>query len=189
MSVPTMLQKYSWELELELSTLTQQKNKLFLHCEKYGRSQTMLIKNFGDSNKQMTSKKLNKQCFTKRSREEEMKKNKHKYLPTLQGVGVPTESPVITAIHVVCKLDKGEYVELWHFTNNRLDNTLDTSTSVDPDTMVMSCLPDGSMAWVSAAAARSSTKLVEDQNLIFEDFCQAAPRFVEAIQQANWPDN
>ncbi|KIK93190.1 hypothetical protein PAXRUDRAFT_12802 [Paxillus rubicundulus Ve08.2h10] len=123
------------------------------------------------------------------ARKEEKKKNKHKYLPILQGVGVPTESQVIPATHVVRKLDKGEYVELWHFTNDGLDDTLDTSTSVDPDAMVMSCLLDRLTAWVSAAAACSLTKLVEDQNLIFEDFCQAAPRFVEAIQQANWPDD
>ncbi|KAF8833952.1 hypothetical protein BDN67DRAFT_985678 [Paxillus ammoniavirescens] len=123
------------------------------------------------------------------ARKEEKKKNKHKYLPILQGIGVPTESPVIPATHVVRKLDKGEYVELWHFMNDGLDDTLDTSTSVDPDAMVMSRLPDRLTAWVSAAAACSSTKLVEDQNLIFEDFCQAAPRFVEAIQQANWPND
>ncbi|KIK77907.1 hypothetical protein PAXRUDRAFT_17190 [Paxillus rubicundulus Ve08.2h10] len=123
------------------------------------------------------------------ARKEEKKKDKHKFLPILQGVGVPTESPVIPATHVVRKLDKGEYVELWHFTNDGLDDTLTTSTSVDPDAMVMSRLLDGSMAWVLAAAACSSTKLVEDQNLLFEDFCQAAPCFVEAIQQANWPDN
>ncbi|KIK75686.1 hypothetical protein PAXRUDRAFT_172037, partial [Paxillus rubicundulus Ve08.2h10] len=120
---------------------------------------------------------------------EEKKKNKHKYLPIVQGIGVPTESPVLPATNVVCKLDKGEYVKLWYFMNDGLDDTLDTSTSVDPDAMVMSHLLDGSMAWVPAATACNPTKLVEDQNLIFEDFCQAAPCFVEAIQQANWPDN
>jgi hypothetical protein len=53
------------------------------------------------------------------------------------------------------KLDKGEYVELWYFTNDRLDEA-NLKKTVDDDTMIMSTLVDGSTAWVSAASTRNA---------------------------------
>lgn len=54
--------------------------------------------------------------------------------------------------------------------------------------MVMATLAGGDTAWVSAASTRNAGVVVDDQNLSFEDFCQACPRIIEAMEDASWPD-
>ncbi|KAG2750588.1 hypothetical protein P692DRAFT_201692175, partial [Suillus brevipes Sb2] len=48
---------------------------------------------------------------------EDRKKNKFKYTPII----VPNEPTVIPSSYATRKLDKGEYVELWYFTNAGLE--------------------------------------------------------------------
>jgi len=119
------------------------------------------------------------------ARKEERKRNKFKYTPIPER-DVPTETPIIPASYAIRKLDKGEFVEIWYFTNAGLDDA-ESKATIDDDAMVMSRLPDGSTTWISAAAARNARSVVEDQDLSFEDFCQACPRFIDAIQAAGWP--
>ncbi|KAG1823670.1 uncharacterized protein BJ212DRAFT_1201856, partial [Suillus subaureus] len=59
--------------------------------------------------------------------------------------------------------------------------------TIDDDAMVMSTLPDGSTAWVSAAAVCNASSIVDDENLSFEEFCIACPQFIAAIEEADWP--
>ncbi|KAG1792976.1 uncharacterized protein HD556DRAFT_1309001 [Suillus plorans] len=100
------------------------------------------------------------------ARKEEKKKHKHKFMPIPEDTGVPDEPSIIPSSYAIRKLDKGEYLELWYFTND-----------------------DGSTAWVSAAAARNASSVVDDENLSFEEFCIACPRFIAAIEEADWPQD
>ena len=118
-------------------------------------------------------------------KKEDRKKNKYKYTP-IPDRDVPTEAPILPSSYAIKKLDKGEYVELWYFTNSGLDDA-QLKTTIDEDAMVMAKLPGGSTAWVSAASARNSQSVVEDQNISFEDFCQACPRIIAAMEEAEWP--
>lgn len=120
------------------------------------------------------------------ARKEEKKKYKHKYTP-IQASGVPDEPTVTPSAYAIRKLDKGEYVELWYFTNDGLDEAHVRKTTIEEDAMVLSSLPDGSTAWVSSASARNASSVVNDEDLSFEDFCQACPRFIAAIEEADWP--
>ncbi|KAG1805707.1 uncharacterized protein BJ212DRAFT_1209810, partial [Suillus subaureus] len=104
---------------------------------------------------------------------EDRKKNKHKHIPILT-IGIPDD----TATSI--KLDKGEYVELWYFTNNGLDE-VNHKEMVDDDAMIMSTLVDGLTAWVSAASTRNVCAVINDENLPFEEFCQACPRMLTAM--------
>lgn len=119
------------------------------------------------------------------ARKEERKKNKFKFIPILEA-GIPDDPVVTPCAYALKKLDKGEYVELWYFTNDGLDEAKHKKT-VDDDAMILSTLADGSMAWVSAASTRSTRSVVNDENLPFEEFCQACPRFLSAIEEAEWP--
>ncbi|KAG1908762.1 uncharacterized protein F5891DRAFT_937224, partial [Suillus fuscotomentosus] len=85
------------------------------------------------------------------------------------------------------KLDKGEYIELWYFTNEGLDEALTRKAVVEDDAMVLSTLADGSMAWITAALAHNASSVINDEDLTFEDFCQACPRFITVIEEADWP--
>ena len=119
-------------------------------------------------------------------RKEEMKKNKSKYLP-IPDRDVPTTAPVIASNYAVRKMEKGLYVELWYYTNAGLDEAFRNSNTVDDEAMVMLRLPNGTTSWVPAASARSTSAVVDDKNILWEDFCQAAPRMIVAMEEADWP--
>ncbi|KAG1802113.1 uncharacterized protein HD556DRAFT_799769 [Suillus plorans] len=113
------------------------------------------------------------------ARKEERKKNKYKFIPILE-TGIPDEPAITPCSYALKKLDKGEYVELWYFTNDGLDEASIKKT-IDDDAMILSTLADGSTAWVSSASTRSARSVINDENLPFEEFCQACPRFLTAI--------
>ncbi|KAG0704418.1 hypothetical protein DFH29DRAFT_1068118 [Suillus ampliporus] len=122
------------------------------------------------------------------ARKEEKKKHKHKFAPIQEDTGVPDELSIIPSSYVIRKLDKGEYLKLWYFTNDGLDEAHSKKT-IDDDAMVLSTLPDGSTACVSAAAACNASSVIDDEDLSFEEFCIACPRFIAAIEEADWPQD
>ncbi|KAF8810311.1 hypothetical protein BYT27DRAFT_7045932, partial [Phlegmacium glaucopus] len=113
-------------------------------------------------------------------RKEEMKKNKNKYAP-IPDRDVPTVAPVIASNYAIRKMDKGLYVELWYYTNAGLDDALRSSNTIDDEAMVMLRRPDGSSSWVPSASARDATRVLDDKDISWEDFCQAAPRMIVAM--------
>ncbi|KAG2091353.1 uncharacterized protein F5147DRAFT_780039 [Suillus discolor] len=121
------------------------------------------------------------------ARKEERKKNKYKYIP-IQNSGIPNEPAITLSSYALRKLDKGEYVELWYFTNDGLDEA-SVKKTIDDDAMVLSTLADGSTAWIASATTRSARSIINDENLPFEEFCQACPRFLMAIEEAGWPQD
>ncbi|KAG2068725.1 hypothetical protein BDR04DRAFT_972887, partial [Suillus decipiens] len=66
---------------------------------------------------------------------EERKKNKHKYIP-IQKSGILDDLAIIPCSYALCKLDKGEYLELWYFTNDGLNEAL-VKKMVDDDAMIL----------------------------------------------------
>ncbi|KAG1908638.1 uncharacterized protein F5891DRAFT_1180169 [Suillus fuscotomentosus] len=106
------------------------------------------------------------------ARKEERKKNKHKFIPILQ-TGIPDEPAITPCSYALKKLDKGDQCK----------------KTIDDDAMILSTLADGSTAWVSLASMRSARSVVNDENLLFEEFCQACPRFLTAIKEAEWPED
>jgi hypothetical protein len=119
-------------------------------------------------------------------RKEELKKNKSKYI-SIPDRDVPTIAHVIAANYAIMKMEKGLYVELWYYTNAGLDEALRNSNTTDDEAMVMLRLPNGSTSWVPAASTRTASGVTEDQNILWEDFCQAAPRMIVAMEEAEWP--
>ena len=100
---------------------------------------------------------------------------------------MPTTTPVFASNYVLKKMEKGLYVELWYYTNEGLDDAMKTSTTTNDDAMVISRKPDGLATWETAASARDSNKVVDDKNIPWEDFCQAVPRMLLAMEEADWP--
>ncbi|KAG1866766.1 hypothetical protein F4604DRAFT_1524080, partial [Suillus subluteus] len=113
------------------------------------------------------------------ARKDEQKKNKHKCTP-IQNMGIPDDPAITPCSYALHKLDKGEYVEMWYFTNDGLDEAVVKKT-IDDDAMILSTLANGSTAWVSATSTHNARSVINDENLPFEDFCQACPRFITAL--------
>lgn len=120
-------------------------------------------------------------------RKEEEKKNAIKYLP-IPDRDVPTRPPVITSSIATCKLEKGEYVPLWYFTNTGLEDATKSFNVVDEDTLSLVRREDGSTALVPSMTAKESKALIGDQFLSWEDFSIAALRMIEAMGRARWPN-
>ena len=100
---------------------------------------------------------------------------------------VPTVAPVFASNYAVRKMEKGLYVELWYYTNAGLEEALRNSNTTDDEAMVMLRLPNGSTNWVPAASTRTATAVTDDRHIRWEDFCQAAPRMILAMEEADWP--
>ncbi|KAG2758112.1 hypothetical protein P692DRAFT_20813647 [Suillus brevipes Sb2] len=95
----------------------------------------------------------------------EKKKNKHKYLPIL-GIGIPNEPAIMPCSHALRKLDKGDHVELWYFTNDGLDEA-STKKTIDDDAMILSTLADGLTAWVSSASTFNEKVLQDTREKVY----------------------
>jgi hypothetical protein len=121
-------------------------------------------------------------------RKDEIKKNKSKYLP-IPDRDVPTVARVVASNYAVRKMEKGLYVELWYYTNAGLDDAFRNSNTVDDEAMMMVRLPNGSTSWVPAASTRVASGVIEDKNILWEDFCQACPRMIVAMEEADWPQD
>ena len=119
-------------------------------------------------------------------RRDDIKKNKSKHVP-IPDRDVPTVAPVFASNYAVRKMEKGLYVELWYYTNAGLEEALRNSNTTDDEAMVMLRLPNGFTSWVPAASTRTATAVTDDRNIRWEDFCQAAPRMILTMEEADWP--
>ena len=120
-------------------------------------------------------------------RKEEEKKNAIKYTP-IPDRNVPTRPRVIASSIATRKLEKGEYVPLWYFTNTGLHDAMKSFSIVDEDALSLVKREDRSTALVPSLTSKESKALVEDQYLSWEDFSIAAPRMIEAMSRARWPN-
>lgn len=123
---------------------------------------------------------------TEAIRKDELKKNKSKYIP-IPDRDVPTIAQVIASNYAIRKMEKGLYVELWYYTNAGLDDALRSSNTNDDEAMVMLRQPDGSTSWIPAASTKNATGVRDDKDILWEDFCQAVPRMILAMEEADWP--
>jgi hypothetical protein len=117
---------------------------------------------------------------------EERRKNQSKFLP-IPDHPVPQHPPVIAAQSASRRMDKGDFVPLWYYTNKGLENALSSYNSTDEDALTLLRHADGSTSLIPASATKESKGVINDQDIEWEDFCIAAPRMIEAMGRANWP--
>jgi hypothetical protein len=117
-------------------------------------------------------------------RKEEVKKNKSKYIPVL-----PTELPIIVSVIATQRLNKGEYVPLWYFTNTGIDNASKSFSIIDEDSLSIIKRKDSSTSLVSAVSSKESKSIIKDQDLTWDKFSIAAPQIIDALGLAEWPED
>jgi hypothetical protein len=121
-------------------------------------------------------------------RQEDMKKNKTKYTP-IPARGIPDLPPVVPIQCAVMRLKKGKYVPLWYFTNAGLESALKNFSTTNNKALSMIRAPDSSTSWISAPSSLKAKGLVEDRDLIWEDFCIVVSRIVPTMRAADWDPN
>ncbi|KIM78776.1 hypothetical protein PILCRDRAFT_10994 [Piloderma croceum F 1598] len=117
---------------------------------------------------------------------EERKRNLGKFLP-IPDRPVPHCPPVIASQSATRRMDKGDCVPLWYYTNKGLENALSTYNSTDDDALSLLRGLDGLTSLIPASSTKESKGVIEDQDLDWEDFCIAAPWMIEAMGRASWP--
>jgi hypothetical protein len=124
-------------------------------------------------------------------RKEEMKKNKSKFIP-IPARGVPTQPPVIASAFAIRRMDKGDFVPLWYYTNAGIDDAIKSFSNdsvIDDEALSLITRSDGSTSILPLASVKGSKGIVEDQDISWDDFCISAPRMIEAMGRAGWPDD
>ncbi|KAI5988071.1 hypothetical protein EDD15DRAFT_2139278, partial [Pisolithus albus] len=99
---------------------------------------------------------------------EERKKNKAKYAP------VP---------------DKGEYCELYFFTNDGLAEAESFNPSIDDEALTLLKTDNGQHVWVPATNTRDKSAIIKDEDLTWEQFGEASVRLLEAMREHDWQED
>ncbi|KAG1899434.1 uncharacterized protein F5891DRAFT_954009, partial [Suillus fuscotomentosus] len=121
------------------------------------------------------------------ARADEWKKNRFKHTDILMRPHPDTnEDEAFVSDFALWKIDKGQFVEFYYWTNNGLEETLSSQTTRDDEGLIPS-EQDGSTVWISAAASKPSKRVVPDRFLSPADFAQAVPRIVAALEEWDWP--
>ncbi|KAG6810140.1 hypothetical protein H0H92_013148 [Tricholoma furcatifolium] len=110
---------------------------------------------------------------------EERKKNRVKYVE-LSETPSPITPPEILPTYATSRLQKGQYIELWYFTNEGIASGLKHTSSVDENAMAQSIDKDGVVTWISAVSAKALHEAKSDRDLSWEQLLVASPRAVPA---------
>ena len=86
--------------------------------------------------------------------------------------------------YATSRLWEGQFVELWYFTNDGLDYARQHFTTLDENAMVQVQDKDGTVAWVPAVASRGACTVANDRFISWENFSQAVPRILLAMEAA-----
>ncbi|KAI5984449.1 hypothetical protein EDD15DRAFT_2480468, partial [Pisolithus albus] len=111
---------------------------------------------------------------------EERKKNKAKYAP-VPDIEVPSGPVNIPAPYATRKLKKGEYCELYFFTNDGLAEAEAFNPSVDDEALTLLKADNGQHIWVPASNTRDKSSVIRDEDLTWEQFGEASVRLLEAM--------
>ncbi|KAI6094490.1 hypothetical protein EDD16DRAFT_1529106 [Pisolithus croceorrhizus] len=121
--------------------------------------------------------------------QEERKKYWHKHAPIPQDMVISSDPIIILSPIAIHKLHKGDYVELYYFTNKGLHNTESSMCSTDNDALALLQMGDGLHSFIPLAAAQAKGTVITDKDLSWEELAEAAHRLTTAIRENEWPED
>ncbi|KAI6017846.1 hypothetical protein EDC04DRAFT_2576650 [Pisolithus marmoratus] len=123
------------------------------------------------------------------ARVEDQKKNKAKFAPVCDH-DIPSGPVNIPTPYTSCKLKKGEYCELYFFTNDGLAEVESLNPSIDDEAMTLLKANNGQHVWVPASSTnQDKTSVIRDEDLSWEQFGEAAIRLINAMREHEWPED
>ncbi|KIO01107.1 hypothetical protein M404DRAFT_151051 [Pisolithus tinctorius Marx 270] len=144
-----------------------------------------------EANKQAAEEQAEEQCCTHKEEEathlEEWKKYKAKFTP-ICNVKAPTGPVNIPAPYASRKLLKGEYCELYFFTNAGLAEAEYFNPSIDDEALTLLKADNGQHLWVPASMTRDKSVVIKDEDLTWEQFGEAVIHMVDAMRDHDWPE-
>ncbi|KAG1751050.1 hypothetical protein EDB19DRAFT_1903900 [Suillus lakei] len=118
---------------------------------------------------------------------DEKKKNrsKHSIIPVRPRPDT-TDDAALVSDFALRKIDKGQYVELYYWTNIGLQDVHSSYRTRDDEGMVPTTGEDGSTVWVNAGGTKPSAGVIADRNLSVVDFAQAVLHMIAALEEHDW---
>ncbi|TFY69257.1 hypothetical protein EVJ58_g520 [Rhodofomes roseus] len=113
-------------------------------------------------------------------RRDERKKNPYKYV-SIPDRPTPGSGLVLASPYAIRRLEEGEYVELYYYTNAGLLAATAAVTQVGDALAMRTVNEDGTTSWVPAT-------VTPDSELTWEQFQEAVPRFIVAMKEARWAE-
>ncbi|KAF9232441.1 hypothetical protein BU15DRAFT_55021 [Melanogaster broomeanus] len=101
------------------------------------------------------------------AKQEERKNNRNKFLPYNK---------------------KGDYVELYYFTNKGLAEAEASSRLTDDDAFALMRNENGHHSFIPIAAAKVKDSIIPDKDLTWVEFDEAAPRLLQAMRENGWDE-
>jgi len=117
--------------------------------------------------------------------QEERKKNCNKFL-LFADTQISTSTPVLPSPLALRKLRKGEYCELYFFTNKDLMDMQAYLPLVDDEALAITQDNQGLHSFVPVAAARAKQLVIEDKDLTWPQIDEAMHRILQAMKENGW---
>ena len=122
------------------------------------------------------------------ARKEERKKNHSKFLPFADVL--PSSTIPITPLPLTLrKLRKGEYIPFYFFTNKGLADAQSISQSTDEDALAFMPDEQGIHSLIPIASAKAKQSIVQDQDLTWAQLDEATHCILQAMKEADWPQD
>ncbi|KAG6376558.1 hypothetical protein JVT61DRAFT_1534 [Boletus reticuloceps] len=122
-----------------------------------------------------------------RLQQEERKKNRNKFL-TYNKVPISTAITKLPLPIATRKLKKGDFVELYYFTNKGLAEAEASTRSMDDDALTLMRDEDGQHAFVPVTTSKFKDTVIPDKDLTWAEFDEAAPRLIQAMRESSWEE-
>ncbi|KAI6027163.1 hypothetical protein EDC04DRAFT_2573124 [Pisolithus marmoratus] len=119
--------------------------------------------------------------------QEEKKKYCLKHAPISQDMVISTDPIIIPSQVAICKLCKGNFIELYYFTNKGLHNAALSTQSADDDVLTLLQTSNSLHSFVPLATAKAKWSVMKDKDLSWEEFSEAAHCLATAMRENNWP--
>ncbi|KIK80287.1 hypothetical protein PAXRUDRAFT_101128, partial [Paxillus rubicundulus Ve08.2h10] len=119
------------------------------------------------------------------ARQEEKKKNRTKFLP-FNDIKVSSTIPITPSPHTLCKLRKGEYVELYYFTNKGLADVQSVSHLADNDALTLMQDEQGLHSFIPITIAKAKDTIIPDHELTWVQIDEATHCLLQAMTECGW---
>jgi hypothetical protein len=121
------------------------------------------------------------------AKQDERKKNRNKFLP-FADAPMSATPPVIPSPLALRKLRKGEFCELYFFTNKGLADAQVTSYSADDEALTLVQDEQGMHSFIPIASAKAKQNVVDDKDLTWLQIDKATHRIIQAMRECSWDE-
>ncbi|KAI5991085.1 hypothetical protein F5J12DRAFT_697966, partial [Pisolithus orientalis] len=85
-------------------------------------------------------------------------------------------------------LKKGEYCELYFFTNIGLAEAETFNPLIDDEALTLLKADNGQHIWVPASTTRDKSSIIKDEDLTWEQFGEASICLISAMKEHDWEE-